>query len=203
MIKPSKIRRQPVALASAARPSRIRRDPVLRIDAKAAAKAAAISEERQIWGGVAGILLFAVAIAVAVVGISIATWFHDDPEAAARAARFDQCYNADGPNCVADGSNITVEGKKVLIAGLETPRIDNAACPEERDRGINAALQLANLLNGGKVTVGAAVHDSNGEMRQKVEVNGQDVGAAMVGAGVARDPAMGAADWCASEGDDG
>lgn len=199
----SKIRRKPVALKPAARPSRIRRDPVVRIDAKAAAEAAIESEKREIWGGVAGVIVTAAGVVAAIVAISLVTIFRSDPDAAAKAAQFGQCYNADGGNCVADGETIYIGGQKIVVAGLEAPKIDNAACPQERDRGIDSALQLADLLNHGKVTVGGTVRGPDGQLRRTVEVNGQDVGRAMIDAGAARDPALGSADWCSSDEDNG
>src|SRR5689334_7530370 len=80
----------------AVKPSRIRREPVR---LQAVAKAEPVSREREIAGGVVGILLVAAALVTAIIGISAATLFRDDPNAAAEAARFGQCYNAGGPNC--------------------------------------------------------------------------------------------------------
>jgi len=175
------------------RPSRIRRQPV-REEEK---KKLVISEEREIWGGVAGILLFAVALAIATLGVSAATLFHENPAAAAKAAEFQQCYSSDGANCVIDGDTIYVAGEKLAIAGIVAPRIQGARCEDERNQGITAAVQLADLLNSGKVAVGAAVRGPDGQVRRAVAVNGRDVGAAMVDLGAAREADGGAApNWC-------
>ena len=197
----SKIRRrQPVALHPSGRPSRIRRDPVRIVEDKARLEqAAALSEEREIWGGVAGIVLMAASLAVAIVGISIATLTHGDPAADARAEQFDQCYLG-GPNCVVDGNTIHVAGRPVSIAGVIAPRIQGARCPEERSRGIDTAVRLADMLNRGTVTVGEPMRDSDGELRQTVEVNGRDIGLAMINAGIARDGQTGSNDWCSDQG---
>lgn len=202
MINESKIRRKTVDLHSGAsggaRPSRIRRDPVRAEDPSKIAKKTIVSEEREIWGGVAGIVLIAIVLAVATVGISAATILHDDP-AAAHSARFGQCYNAGGADCVVDGDTIYLDGGKVQIAGMEAPRIQGAQCDEERSRGIAAAVQLADLLSSGKVAAAGKVRGPDGQVRTKVEVNGRDVGAAMINAGAARDPASGPGDWCSSD----
>jgi endonuclease YncB( thermonuclease family) len=186
-----KPRRQPVTR----RPSRIRRDPVRIEPAVSLAKAEAISSEREVWGGVAGVLLFAGALVVLAVGISAATIFHDDPAAAAREARYGQCYNS-GPNCVIDGGTIRVAGRKVAIAGVEAPGIPDARCEAERARGIDAAVRLADLLNTGKVTVGGPLRDASGREVRKVQVGGEDVGAALVDAGVVGSSDGTPQDWC-------
>ena len=189
MIKRSKIRRpQPVAV----RPSRIRRDPPL--VQKQKLDKVAVSEEREIWSGVAGILLFAAVLAVGTVGISAATIFRSSAPSAP-APRFGQCYNAGGSDCVVDGDTIYLDGEKVEIAGMTVARIQGASCSDERSRGINAALQLATLLNKGNVTLGGTARDPDGELRQTVEVGGEDVSTAMISSGAARRPG-GDRDWC-------
>jgi endonuclease YncB( thermonuclease family) len=144
------------------------------------------SREQEMWFGIAGVLLFAAAITAATVGISAATLFNADPAAEAQAARFNQCYNADGPNCVLDGDTIYVRGVKVTVAGMVAPQIQDARCDAERSRGIDAAVRLADLLNSGRVTVSGPFRDPYGRNVRKVEVKGRDVGTAMINAGVAR-----------------
>jgi micrococcal nuclease len=181
----------------AVRPSRIRRQPVALSESPVeSAKAQARSDEREIWGGVAGVLLMAAAVVVLTVGVSLATIFHDDPGAAARAARFEQCYNAEGRNCVLEGDTIYVGGEKVEIAGIAAPHIQGAQCEAERSRGIAAAVRLAELLNGGKVTVGRAFRDDYGRAVRKVQVDGEDVGETMISAGLARDYVGDSPEWC-------
>ena len=186
-LRPSRIRRDPVPLAG----SRIRRAPP-----PVQKKVEPPSEEREIWGGIAGVLLLCVAIAVVTVGVSVATIFRTDPNAAADAARFGQCYNAPGPNCVLDGDTIEFAGERVEIAGIQAPKIDGAGCPNERERGIEAAVRLADLLNRGKVATAGEEREPDGSVRTKVQVDGLDVGVAMVNAGVARDSSDGPGSWC-------
>jgi endonuclease YncB( thermonuclease family) len=195
--KPLKLGRPTVAL----RPSRIRREPVqletTRPLTKAEIeKAEARSREIEIWGGVAGVVLFAAGIVALTFGISAATIFKNDPAAAAAAARFNQCYNAEGPDCVLDGDTIRLDGKKVEIAGIAAPAIVDAQCPEERSRGIDAAVRLADLLNGGNVTVGAPIRDAYGREVRKVQVGGEDVGDTLIDAGLARKYDGTPQEWC-------
>jgi micrococcal nuclease len=171
-----------VELRPVARPSRIRRDPV-RIEEK---KVQERSEEREIWGGVAGVLLMAAAVVAVIVGISIATFSRYDPAAEAKSERFGQCNNADGPNCVLDGDTIYVGGQKVQIAGIAAPQIQGAQCDTERSRGIDAAVRLADLLNSGKVTVSPAFRDEYGRGVRSVQVKGRDVAERMINIGLAR-----------------
>jgi endonuclease YncB( thermonuclease family) len=194
--KPWKPGRKTVALQPAVRRSRIRREPVRLEPQIDPVKAEARAREREMWGGVAGVVLFGVALALLVVGISVATIFHEDRAAAARALRFGQCYNAEGPNCVLDGGTIYVARQKVTIAGVDAPQIQGARCENERARGIEAAVRLADLLNGGQVTVSAPFRDPYGRAVRKVRVGGDDVGETMIDAGVAREYDGTAQAWC-------
>jgi len=173
---------KPPTPSVAVKPSRIRRDPV-RLSGEPEAveqrKLEPPSREEELYGGIAGILLFAAALAIAVVGISAATLFKDDPQADAEAQRFGQCYNG-GTNCVVDGGTIYVRGERLAIAGLEVPRIQDAACDKERDTGIDAAVRLADLLNHGRVSVGPTVVDESGRAVRPVTVDGKDVAEAMI-----------------------
>jgi micrococcal nuclease len=185
-----------VALNAVVRPSRIRREPVRLEPQLDPVKAEARAREREMWGGVAGVVLFGVALAVLVVGISVATIFHEDRAAAARALRFGQCYNAQGPNCVLDGGTIYVRGTKVVIAGIDAPQIQGAGCAAETDRGIDAAVRLADLLNSGKVSVGAPFRDEYGRDVRKVSVDDEDVGGTLIEAGAAREYDGKPQGWC-------
>jgi micrococcal nuclease len=177
--------------------SRIRRQPVRLSETIAADKprTAVRTREQEMWGSIVGVLLFAVLIVVAIAGIAVATIVHEDPGANARAKQYDQCYTG-APNCVADGGTIYVAGEKVVIAGIDAPQIRGAQCPEERTRGIDAAVRLANTLNSGSVTLGAPFLDSSGRQVRAVEVKGRDVGQWMIGAGLAREYLGARQNWC-------
>lgn len=177
------------------RPSRIRRDPVRVGTTPQRPRTALRTREQEIWLSAAGILLFAFIVAAVIVGISAATIFHDDPAADARANAFDQCYNG-GPNCVVDGGTIYVAGEKVVIGGVAAPAINDAACVDERSRGINAAVELANLLNSGKVTLGPVSRDAYGRKVRSVQVKGVDVAQRMTNDGLVRTYDGTQQKWC-------
>jgi endonuclease YncB( thermonuclease family) len=185
-----------VKLDTAPRPSRIRREPV-RLNANVVAKPQRPLNYRELelYGGIAGILVFAALIAAMIIGLAVFTVFRGDPEADARAMRYSQCYNAQGPNCVLDGGTIYANGERVEIAGLDAPGIGDAKCDREHDRGVEAASELAELLNSGPVTIGKPFRDQNGRRVSKVEVKGRDVALKMIGDDVAHETNSGLA-WC-------
>jgi micrococcal nuclease len=175
--------------------SRIRRDPLLVREAEK--KAEPLSPEREMWGGIGGVLLFSAAIAAVIVGISAVTiiiYASNQPEP--RPGHFGHCYNENGPNCVVDGGTVYVAGERVTIAGMDAPRIAGAACPAESDRGIEAAVRLVALLNSGKVSVGGAFRDQTGREVRRVGVSGQDIARTMIDEGVAREPGSKPTNWC-------
>jgi endonuclease YncB( thermonuclease family) len=168
------------------RPSRIRRDPV-RIEAERPRKVRRRSREQDMWLGIAGVSLFAGAIAMATFGLSVIS----APDASAGAAtaaaqRFGPCEG--GPNCVVDGETIRIAGQTVKIAGIETAPLQSAKCPDQEILAARAIETLTGLLNSGKVSVGAEFRDSDGAPRRTVLVDGKDVAAAMISAGVAEAP---------------
>ena len=179
------------------RPSRIRRDPVKLngIEPQPERKLEVNTLERQLWGGVTGIVLIAVSLVALAVGISVATFSRAD--ASAQGPRFGQCYNAYGPNCVLTGDSLRFEGDEVQIAGLDVPAITGAKCPEERERGINAVLRLATLLNAGTVTASAPYRDPFGRTVRKLFVNGDDVARKLINEDLGRRYDGGNQDWCA------
>jgi endonuclease YncB( thermonuclease family) len=185
--------RQTVALQGPARPSRIRRDPLLAKPIEK--KAEPLSQEREIWLGVTGVVLFAFAIAVATAGFSVITG-KDGGAAAApvNADRFGDCTG--GPNCVIDGDTVRIRGETVDIAGMRAPQLATARCDAEEQRGVKAVERLTQLLNSGKVTTGADVREADGQVRTTVLVDGRDVGAAMVGAELAQEPRSNPPSWC-------
>ena len=189
----------PPARAAKPKPSRIRREPVRLVpDAPAAAtrKPVRLSDSEQMWFGVTGVLIFAAAIVVLTVAAAIFTFTRDEP-AAAQGPRFAQCYNANGSDCVQNGDTITVGGQRVEIAGIVAPAIQGAHCDAERDKGIEAAMGLASLLNRGLVTVSPPARDYSGRVAQTVQVNGTDVGQSMINLGLAR-PDDSNRGWCSA-----
>ena len=173
------------------RPSRIRRDPVL---LQSAVEPKPLSPEREAWATAAGVVLFAFAAAALAVGFGEITG-HGSDAAPARAERFGQCYNNARSDCVIDGDTLYIGGQRLEIAGMDAPEIRGSRCPAETNRGIQAAVRLAALLNSGAVTIGGVERQADGQLLRRIAVDGRDVGKAMVGAGVARRYGSGL-DWC-------
>lgn len=183
---------KPAKQAVELRPSRIRRDPVREVK-----KPAPRSREFEIWVGVTGIGLFALAIVMVTVGFSVITGSGSNSAAAKPVqTEFLRCGIGDGSNCVVDGDTIRIDDAAVQIAGIQAPRLRGAGCDQEAQRGSEAVENLLQILNSGKVTTGGSVRDIDGQVRTRVLVNGADVGVAMLDAGAARsigtDP-----EWCA------
>ena len=189
MSKPLKLRKQTVEL----RPSRIRRDPVP-IAQTVVKKAPRMTREQEMWLAITGIVLFAMAIAVVTLGFSALTQPDGSAAAVAKAPQFGDCD--DGPDCVIDGETIRVGGETVKIAGMEAPKTRTARCADEEEAGVKAIGELRKLLNSGKVTTAGEVRGPGGEVRTRVLVNGRDLGAAMVAAGVASEPGSVQGGWC-------
>jgi endonuclease YncB( thermonuclease family) len=182
-----------VVLSPSARPSRIRREPVqLNPNVPARPQRPINYREIELYGGIAGILVFAALIAAMIIGLAVFTVFRDDPDADVRALQFSQCYNAQGPNCVLDGGTIYVNNQRVEVAGIDAPSIADAKCDAERDRGIAAATELAMILNSGPVVLGEPFRDAlTGRTVRKVEVKGRDVALKMIADNVAHEPNSG------------
>lgn len=178
-----------------ARPSRIRRDPVQINSNTLAAPRRRTSRERELFLGIAGVLIFATGIAAGIIALSIFTVTHPDPDADTRAAQYGQCYNAQGPNCVLDGGTIYMGGERIEIAGMEAPGIADAKCDAEHDRGVDAATQLALLLNSGPVSIGPTFRDQDGRTVRRVEVSNRDIARKMINLDLAHEPGSGLS-WC-------
>ena len=113
-------------------------------------------------------------------------------------ATFGYCYIGGGTNCVVDGDTFWINGEKVRIAGIDAPETHPSRCAEEARLGRAATQKLHELLNSGAVTMTNIDRDRDryGRLLRNVEVNGQDIGEAMVGAGVAREYGSGRRSWC-------
>jgi hypothetical protein len=120
------------------------------------------------------------------------------PASAPVTASFSYCKWGGGTNCVVDGDTFYLNGEKVRIAGIDAPETHDYRCQSELQLGERAARQLQALLNSGAVTMTSIDRDRDvyGRLLRNVSVNGQDVGEAMISAGVARAYAGGRRSWC-------
>ena len=111
---------------------------------------------------------------------------------------FGYCYAGGGRNCVVDGDTFYLNGAKVRIAGIDAPETHPPRCADEARLGNEATEKLHALLNGGAVTMTNIDRDRDvyGRLLRNVAVGGQDVGEAMISAGVAREYGSGRRSWC-------
>ena len=87
---------------------------------------------------------------------------------------------------VIDGDTFAFGGQRIRIAGIDAPEIHPPRCMEEARLGLAATAKLKQLLTSGTVTISGSGHDQYGRELREVRVNGQDVGEAMISAGLAR-----------------
>jgi micrococcal nuclease len=118
--------------------------------------------------------------------------------AAGVRANFGFCHTGGGTNCVVDGDTFWIGGQKVRIAGIDAPETHPPRCAEEARLGNEATVMLRDLLNSGAVTMTGIDRDRDSYRRllRNVAVDGQDVGEAMIAAGVAREYGNGRRPWC-------
>ena len=97
-----------------------------------------------------------------------------------------------------DGDTFWMGGEKVRIAGIDAPETHPSRCEDEARLGNAATERLHALLNSGAVTMTSIDRDRDvyGRLLRNVAVNGEDVGEAMVSAGVAREYGSGRRSWC-------
>lgn len=113
-------------------------------------------------------------------------------------ASFGYCYSGGGANCVVDGDTFWIGGEKVRIADIDAPETHPSRCDEEARLGDAATEKLRALLNSGPVTMTSIDRnrDVYGRLLRNVAVNGQDVGEALVSAGLAREWTGHREPWC-------
>jgi hypothetical protein len=179
------------------RPSRIRRDPLLvPAPPQADKKSQWTSLEWERRFAMAGILLFAVAIAVVTMAVSAMTVGFGLGAPPANAQQFGRCDS--GSDCVVDGETLRMAGETVKLAGIYAPQIAGARCVVEQQRGVKALDRLTQMLNSGKVTLGGAVRGADGSARRTVMIDGKDVAAAMIATGLVRADDGERHGWCGS-----
>ena len=130
--------------------------------------------------------------------VDLDTPSENSARAEAVRASFGFCHTGGGSNCVVDGDTFWIGGQKVRIAGIDAPETHPPRCAEEARLGNEATATLRGLLNSGAVTMTRIDRDrdSYGRLLRNVAVDGQDVGEAMIGAGVAREYGSGRRPWC-------
>jgi micrococcal nuclease len=102
------------------------------------------------------------------------------------AAALTICAPGPRDNCVVDGDTFWLAGEKIRLADIDTPETAQAKCTAERQLGERAKLRLQALLNACTLRVTRRGQDRYGRTLARVTVNGHDVGAVLIGEGLAR-----------------
>jgi micrococcal nuclease len=91
-----------------------------------------------------------------------------------------------------------MNGDKVRIAGIDAPETHPPRCTEEARLGEAATEKLQALLNSGAVTMTSIDRDRDtyGRLLRDVQVDGADVGEALIAERVAREYGTGRRGWC-------
>lgn len=98
--------------------------------------------------------------------------------------------------CAVDGDTLWHEGVKLRLANIDTPEIDHARCPYERQLGERAKARLIVLLNGGYRIHYSGKLDRYRRPLVRVTVNGRDVGEQLAREGLAREWRGKRLPWC-------
>ena len=95
---------------------------------------------------------------------------------------------APGPrdNCVVDGDTFWLAGEKIRIADIDTPETDQAKCPAERARGLEAKSRLRELLNAEPYQVRRTGTDRYGRTLAVITNPNGSIGDHLVREGLAR-----------------
>lgn len=91
-----------------------------------------------------------------------------------------------GPIRVIDGDTFSLGPERIRIANIDSPETHPPRCVEEARLGLAATQRLRELLGSGTVTMSGTAHDRYGRALRIVQVDGVDVGEALIGAGLAR-----------------
>ena len=111
---------------------------------------------------------------------------------------FGYCKYGGGTNCVVDGDTFYFGRDKVRIAGIDAPETHPPRCAAEARLGEAATHRLRDLLNSGEISLSMIDRDEDmyGRKLRNVAAGGADVGAVLIGEGLARDFAGGRRSWC-------
>ncbi|MBJ3783781.1 thermonuclease family protein [Devosia sp. MSA67] len=105
---------------------------------------------------------------------------------------------SDRITCVVDGDTFWLDGVKYRIADINTPEVSSPQCASEADRGREAGLRLAELLNEGPFTLAPADRDEDryGRKLRVVERDGRSIGRQLVAEGLAHEWQGRMEGWC-------
>ena len=115
------------------------------------------------------------------------------------SGKFPLCNGAKLPNCVVDGDTIHFQGETIRIEDFNAPETHDPKCAREATLGHRATERLLGELNSGSFTViytGGRDEDVYGRKLRRIERNGQSIGHALVGDGLAHWWQGSKQSWC-------
>ena len=101
--------------------------------------------------------------------------------------------------CVVDGDTFWLEGRKVRIADIDTPEVNEPKCDSEYALGMKATHRLRDLLNAGAFElkpIPGRDQDRYGRDLRVVVRNGRSIGDQLVSEGLARTWSGRREPWC-------
>lgn len=98
--------------------------------------------------------------------------------------------------CAVDGDTLWHEGVKLRLENIDTPEIDHAQCPSERQLGERAKARLIVLLSGGYRVVYSGKLDRYGRTLARITVEGRDIGQQLIDEHLAREWDGARHPWC-------
>lgn len=139
--------------------------------------------------------LMAVALALLVPGPAAAQGVRDSER-----ALFPLCEGGRRVTCVVDGDTIWYRGTKIRIADIDTPEVNQPACPREAALGRQATARLRQLLNAGAFSLqplpDGRTQDRFGRALRLVTRNGESLGQVLVREGLAERWGGPRREWC-------
>lgn len=97
---------------------------------------------------------------------------------------------------VLDGDTIRIDGETIRVMNIDAPEIHPCRCQAECDLGYRAKEFTERFLSGPVTLERASRRDRYNRVLAKVSVNGNDLGEALIGAGLARKWTGRRLPWC-------
>ena len=94
------------------------------------------------------------------------------------------CNHGRRINCVVDGDTIWLDGEKIRLELLNAPEVQGR-CDRERELAARATRRLSALLSASAFSVSRTGKDRYDRTLARVTIGGRDVGATLVGEGLA------------------
>jgi endonuclease YncB( thermonuclease family) len=115
-------------------------------------------------------------------------------------AGFPLCRGPARTSCVIDGDTLWYRGEKIRIADINAPETSDPQCAREAALGRKATLRLQALLNRGPFSLApnpdGRATDVYGRSLYVITRNGDSIGAALVGEGLAENWRGYRGSWC-------